>query len=702
MAELLLELFSEEIPAGAQTKAVEDFKRIFAAKFEAAGVAYSKLECYCTPRRIAIVAEGLPLAQEASSEELKGPRTDAPAQAMEGFLKKTGLSLDQLEKRETPKGDFYFAVIKKEGRAISAFLVETIEDVISNYTWPKSMKWGNYNIRWIRPLHSIICLFDGEILPISFGHITSGNTTRGHRFLGNEEFEVSNFADYEAKLRKNYVILNQAERQKKIHDDAKKLAESVSSTIISDENLLVETANLVEWPVALIGRIEEKFMSVPPEVLIVTMRSHQRYFSLHNKQGGLAHYFITVSNNIAADGGIQIINGNERVLRARLEDAKFFWDQDRRHSLEDRVPGLEKVIFHAKLGTVLDKVRRITELAQVISVWVPMANLVLVERAAKLCKADLATGMVGELPELQGLMGGYYALQSKEDEEVAQAIKEHYSPVGASDSVPTAPLSVAVAIADKIDTLVGLFAIDEKPTGSRDPYALRRAALGVIRIILESSLRIPLKLLIEKAVSKYPAAVFKASDSDKKAEKAHEKQDRIVAELVAFFADRLRVLLKEQDIRHDIIEAVFNDGSEDDLTRLVNRAKAIASFIKTDDGSNLLAAYKRATNIVQIEEKKDAVVYRGNPSESLLQEDAEKAIYKLFSGLKPVVSKGLENEEFESVMQELAKLRRPVDAFFEGVKVNNDDAALRKNRLLLLAQFRELLNEVANFSKIEG
>lgn len=702
MAELLLELFSEEIPAGAQAKAVEDFERLFAAKFSAAGVSYSNIHCFSTPRRIAILVKDLPKSQNASSEELKGPRTDAPEQAIEGFLKKTGLSLEQLEKRQTPKGDFYFAVLRKEGRAISEFLVEAIQDVINNYTWPKSMKWGRYNIRWIRPLHSIICLFDGEVLPVSFGHIQAGNTTYGHRFMSDGKFTVENFIDYEKKLRENCVILRQDERKKIIHDDAVRLAESVNSTLNRDDSLLAEIANLVEWPVALIGRIEEKFMSVPPEVLIVTMRSHQRYFSLNNKQGGLAHYFITVSNIVTEDAGVQIINGNQRVLRARLEDAKFFWDQDRRHSLESRVPGLEKVIFHARLGTVADKVARITELASVISVWVPMANLVLVERAAKLCKADLATGMVGELPELQGLMGSYYALQSKEEEEVALAIKEHYSPVGSSDSVPTAPLSVAVSIADKVDTLVGLFAVDEKPTGSRDPFALRRAALGVIRIILENNLRIPLNILIEKAVSKYPAVVFKAGIADKNPERPHEKQERIVAELVTFFADRLRVLLKEQDIRHDIIEAVFNDGSEDDFTRLVARAKAISSFLKTDDGSNLHAAYKRAMNIVQIEEKKDGVVYRGNPNESLLVEESEKNIFKLFEELRPVVLEGLKDEQFELVMQELAKLREPVDKFFDNVKVNTEDAGLRKNRLLLMAGFRGLLNDVANFSKIEG
>ncbi len=687
MAELLLELFSEEIPSGAQTRAIEDFKKIFSAKFAAAGIAYKNIECYTTPRRVTIVADGLPLAQESSVEERRGPRVDAPPQAIEGFLKSTGLKLEQLEKRTTEKGDFYFAIIKQEGRAVSEFLVETIQDVISNYTWPKSMKWGSSNIRWIRPLHSIICLFEGSILPVSFGHINASDKTRGHRFLGNEEFTVANFADYEAKLRKHYVILNQEERQRIIKKEADRLAAEVSAHVKPDDGLLVETANLVEWPVPLLGRIEERFMAVPPEVLILTMRSHQRYFSLLTSEKILAPYFITVSNIISNDGGVQIMNGNGRVLRARLEDAKFFWDQDRKNSLESRVDGLKKVIFHARLGTVAQKVERIVELAGEISTWVPGADKKLAQRAAKLCKADLATGIVGELPELQGLMGSYYAVHDKEDAAVAAAIKEHYSPVGSSDSCPEAPVSISVAISDKIDTLVGLFAIGEKPTGSRDPYALRRAALGVIRIILENNLRIPLKTLLEKSVSKYQGLATPKN---------------IIAEIMEFFADRLRVLLKEQDIRHDIIEAVFNEGGEDDLTRLVNRAKALSNFLKTEDGGNLLAAYKRATNIVEIEEKKDKISYRGQPDKSMLQEEPEKIIFNLFSDLKPVISDGLKSENFEAVMQELAKLRKPVDSFFDNVKVNNEDAALRKNRLLILAQFREFLNDVANFSKIEG
>lgn len=687
MAELLLELFSEEIPAGAQTKAVEDFKRLFSAKFESAGIVFSSVECYTTPRRVAIVVDGLPLAQAASSEERRGPRVDAPTQAIDGFLKSTGLSLEQLEKRATPKGDFYFAVIKQDGRATSQFLVEAVNEIISTYTWPKSMKWGANQIRWIRPLHSIICLFNGEVLPVSFGHIIAGNKTRGHRFLSSGEFSVANFADYESKLRQNNVVLKQEERKRIIRDDIIKLAATVDSSIKQDEGLLAEVANLVEWPVALLGKIEEKFMSVPQEVLILTMRTNQKYFSLLGQNGQLAPYFITVSNIVSNDGGKQIIHGNGRVLRARLEDAKFFWEQDRKNTLESRVPALEKVVFHARLGTVADKVQRIIRLAQEIAAYVPSADAKLAARAARLCKADLATGTVGEFPELQGLMGSYYALHDKESPEVAEAIKQHYSPVGSSDSCPTAPVSAVVAIADKIDTLVGLFAIDEKPTGSRDPYALRRAALGVIRIILENNLRISLRELFGKSINSYKNNSLIIDSS-------------VLDSLIDFFVDRLRVSLKDQNIRPDIIEAVA--AGEDDLTRMVTRAKALSGFLQTEDGINLLAAYKRAINIVQIEEKKDSTSYKGLPAESLLKDEPEKEIFRLFNGLRPIVLEGLKKEQFANVMQELARLRKPVDAFFDNVKVNDDNADIRKNRLLLLAQFREFLNDVADFSKIEG
>lgn len=688
MAELLLELFSEEIPAGAQERAVEDFKRLFAEKLTSAGISYKSLECYTTPRRVCVAISELPLMQEASQEERRGPRVDAPEKAIDGFLKSTSLTIDQLEKRETPKGEFYFAVIKQEGRKTAIVLTDIINDIIKNYTWAKSMKWGSHEIRWIRPLHSIICLFDGEVLPVSLGHIKAGNKTRGHRFLGNDEFTVKDFISYEEALKAHKVILRSEERKALIEHDAEELAKQKGVKVKEDEALLAEVAGLVEWPVALMGAIEGKFMSVPQEVLILTMRSHQKYFSLLNEDGSLAPYFITISNMIASDNGEQIINGNGRVLRARLEDAKFFWDQDRKRSLESRVAGLNKVVFHAKLGTVLEKVERIEKLASIIAKFVPGAKEDLAVRAASLCKADLATGMVGELPELQGIMGGYYAAHDKENENIVHAVQEHYSPVGSSDITPKNPVSVVVAIADKLDTLLGLFAIGEKPTGSRDPYALRRATLGIIRIVLENNLRISLTQLCQHAYSLY--------------EKKLEKANNPTAELINFFADRLRVLLKDQNIRHDIIEAVFNEGSEDDLTRMVARAEALSNFLGTEDGANLLAAYKRATNIVQIEEKKDGVSYSGSPQESLLKEAPEKKIFAMFNDLSAEIISGLEKEEFESVMQKLATLRKPVDEFFDDVKVNDDDKEIRKNRLLLLSQFRNFLHNVANFSKIES
>ena len=710
MAELLLELFSEEIPAGAQIRAAEEFKNLFASKLDDNKISYDSIDCYTTPRRVCVVIAGLPVMQEATSEEKRGPRVDAPSKAIEGFLKSTGLTLDQLEKRTTPKGEFYFSVIKQEGRAVSECTGEIAEEIVNNYTWAKSMKWGAHDVRWIRPLHSIICLFDGKVLPISFGHIKSGDKTRGHRFLGADEFKVKDFVDYEKKLKKHYVVLRQQERQDIIRKDIARLADGAGAKVKPDDGLVAEVANLVEWPVALLGKIEKKFLDVPQEALILTMRSHQKYFSLLNENGEIAPYFITVSNMIASDKGAQIISGNERVLRARLEDAKFFWDQDRKRSLESRIADLDKVVFHAKLGTVRDKTERVAILAREISEWVPNANPDLAERAAKLCKADLTTEMVGELTELQGFMGSYYAAHDGEDKNIVAAIGEHYSPVGSSDSAPTNPTSVCVAIADKVDTLAGLFSIGEKPTGSRDPFALRRAALGVIRIILENDLRVSLNHLFGRAIAgcsvasaevvplaagqnnvSVSAVGFGGGDNQKTAE-----------ELTAFFADRLRVLLKDQNIRYDIIEAVFNDGADDDLTRMVARAKALVNFLKTEDGENLLAAYKRATNIVQIEEKKDKKSYSGKPDEARLVEAAEKNIYIRFSELRVDIKPLLEDEKYEAAMQKLATLREPVDAFFDGVKVNDNDPKIRKNRLLLLSQFRELLNEVANFSKLEG
>lgn len=708
MPQLLLELFSEEIPSAMQVRAASDLKVQVEARLSELGVKYTSVEAYATPRRLTLVAEGLPSKQKDSKEERRGPRTDAPEQAVKGFVKSVGLEESQLEKRQTAKGEFYFAVIEQKGRSIADVLAENLQDIICGFTWPKSMKWGNHGIRWVRPLHNILCVFDGKTLELTFGHLKANDETYGHRFMHPEAFNVVDFYDYKEKLKHASVILDMQERKQLIHADAEKQAKAYGLLVKKDEALLQEVAGLVEWPEVLIGNIEKRFMDLPPEVLITAMRSHQKYFSLHTSDGRMAPHFITVANIKTKDKGAKIIHGNERVLKARLEDAKFFWDQDRHNALESKLPDLEKIVFHAKLGTVAQKTARIEALAKLFAVWIPHANLVLVERAARLCKVDLTTEMVGEFPELQGLMGSYYALESKEDPQVADAIKEHYSPLGPGDMCPFAPLSVAVALADKIDTLVGLFAIDEKPTGSRDPYALRRAALGVIRIIVENKLRVPLRLLFEKSINRYPKSLFKAQKSEKKmivlakSEKQGNKQDQVMFDLLQFFIDRFRVLLRDKDVRYDLIEAVFDDGSEDDLNRLLVRVKALEEFLQTDDGENLCAAYKRANNIVVAEEKKDDRVYNGLPNKDLLTEPEEVELYRLFKEIKPEVSKHIKKDQFAEVMAELAKLRGPIDEFFEKVTVNSSNKAIRRNRLLLLSQFRDSLNQVANFSKIEG
>jgi glycyl-tRNA synthetase beta chain len=711
MAQLLLELFSEEIPSALQVRACRDFKDGINKSLKDASVEFDSVKTFATPRRITVVIDGIQRSQKTSIEERRGPRVGAPDKAIEGFLKSAGVDKAELEQRKTDKGEFYFAVIKKKSKSVSDSLKEVLQDFVVSYTWSKSMSWGQNKIRWIRPLHNILCLFDGDILPIEFGHLTANNYTYGHRFLSKGIIEVTDFDDYKKKLEANSVILDIEQRKDIIYKKAEKLASSVGANLKTDVKLLDEVAGLIELPVPLLGNIEAKFMSVPQEVLITAMRSHQKYFSLVDDSGKIAPYFITVSNIESSDKGQQITHGNERVLRARLEDAKFFWDTDRRNSLESRVSSLDKVVFHAKLGTVAQKVSRIVELSKLLSVWIPHANLVLVERAAKLCKADLTTEMVGEFPELQGLMGSYYAIESKEDKSVALAIKEHYKPVGPNDKCPSEPLSIAVAISDKIDTLVGLFAINEKPTGSKDPYALRRAALGIIRLIIENNLNLPLKLLIEKSISKYPKSLFKIEDKDKKRKlisvgggkkTSRFKQLKLTKELLDFFNDRLRVVLKDMKIKHDVIDAVFDDGNEDDLTRLVSKAEALQSFLDKEDGQNLLAAYKRATNIVLAEEKKDNVSYLEDPDVGLLEAKEEKAIYKIFNEIRPTIKQSLQKDDFAKVMKELAKLRKPIDEFFENVTVNCKDKETRKNRLYLLSQFREFLNKVANFSKIEG
>ncbi|MBU0724080.1 MAG: glycine--tRNA ligase subunit beta [Alphaproteobacteria bacterium] len=684
MAELLLEIFSEEIPARMQARAADDLKRLATDAMTAAGLTFDSAAAYVTPRRLALVVDGLPLTQPDVTEERRGPRVGAPEQALAGFLKANNLtSIEACEQRDTGKGVFYFLTVEKPGAATQDVLPGLLLEVIQKLPWPKSMNWGDGSFRWVRPIHSIICLFNAQELPgrLDLGggrEIVFADRTKGHRFMARGELVIDNFDDYKAKLKAAKVILDPAERRATILSQAEALAAKAGLTLKQDDGLLDEVTGLVEWPLALMGRIDDAFMDVPPEVLTTSMRAHQKYFALETADGALAPHFIVISNMQPADGGTVIVAGNERVLRARLSDAKFFWDQDRRHTLASRLPALANITFHAKLGTLEDKVSRVRKLAAHLATLIPGADTKVADRAAQLAKADLVTGMVGEFPELQGIMGRYYARHDGESEAVAQAIADHYSPQGPSDRCPTAPNSVALALADKLDTLVGFFAIDEKPTGSKDPYALRRAALGIIRLIVENGLRLPL------------AAVFA---------QAGAKPDT-VDELIAFFADRLKVAMREQGVRHDLVTAVFALGKEDDLVRLLKRVEALAGFLSSEDGANLLIAYRRAANIVAIEEKKDGRLYVGPASAGT--EPAEAELHRGLAVIEGRIAEALKTEDFAAAMGALADLRGPVDSFFDKVTVNAEDAALRENRLKLLATIRDTMNRIADFSKVEG
>ncbi|EKE78203.1 glycine--tRNA ligase subunit beta [Oceanibaculum indicum] len=689
MADLLLEIFSEEIPARMQARAAEDLKRLVCDGLTAAGLEYESAAAYVTPRRLALSVEGLPLTQPDVTEERRGPRVGSPEQALAGFLKANNLaSIDACEQRDTGKGVFYFLTVEKRGAATQDVLPELLVEAIRKLPWPKSMIWGESDFRWVRPMHSILCLFNGQALPgrLDLGggrEILFGDRTRGHRFLAPAELAADNAEDYKAKLKAARVILDPAERRAAILSQAEALASKAGLVLKPDEALLDEVTGLVEWPVALLGRIDEAFMDVPPEVLTTSMRSHQKYFAVETKSGALAPHFVVISNMEPSDGGAVIIGGNERVLRARLSDAKFFWDQDRKQSLESRLPALANITFHAKLGTLADKVRRVRALAAHLASLIPGADAKVADRAAQLAKADLVTGMVGEFPELQGIMGRYYARHDGEGEAVAEAIADHYSPLGPSDRCPTAPNSVALALADKLDTLVGFFAIDEKPTGSKDPYALRRAALGIIRLIVENGLRLSLQEVFAKAGAK----------------------PEVVAELMAFFADRLKVAMREQGVRHDLVSAVFALGNEDDLVRLLKRVDALAAFLSSEDGANLLIAYRRAANIVAIEEKKDSRTYEGRADLKLIKargEVAEAELHGTLGVIEVKIADALKAEDFAAAMASLASLRAPVDRFFESVTVNAEDAELRENRLKLLAKIRDTMNQLADFSKVEG
>ncbi len=687
MAQFLLELFSEEIPARMQGGAARDLERMAAERLKAAGLTYDALTTYAGPRRLTLVVEGLPAATPDREEEVKGPRANAPDQALEGFLRKTGLTKDQLVERD----GVFFAVIRSQGQPTAELVPDMVDQIVRGFPWPKSMRWGSGTLRWVRPLKRIVALFDGHVVPFEIDGIASGELTEGHRFLGcGRAFAVKDFADYRAKLESDFVMLDAVDRRLKILEAAQKVCADRGLALVDDDGLLDEVAGLAEWPTPILGDMDPAFLSLPPEVVRLSMKVHQKYFAVRDPAThGLAPHFVVVANVEATDGGKALAAGNSRVLSARLDDARFFWDEDLKTGFEVWAKKLEGVTFHAKLGTLAERVERIAALAREIAPLVG-ADPDQAEAAAKLAKADLSAAMVGEFPELQGVMGGYYARAAGHPDAVADAVRDHYKPQGPADSVPTAPLTVAVALADKLDTLVGFFAIDEKPTGSKDPFALRRAALGVIRLVLDNQARIGLS---NQAVAPALAGLSGVA-------RAVDKLS-IETEVVAFFADRLKVLLRDQGKRHDLVDAVFALG-DDDLVRIVRRVEALDGFLATDDGTNLLAGYKRASNILKAEEKKGAVptgmVRTGLPG----QPEQETALAFAAAAAATAVDAALETEDFAAAMTALARLRAPVDAFFDKVMVNSDVAEERDNRLKLLGQVRAVMGRVADFGMVGG
>ena len=688
MPELLLELYSEEIPAGMQARAAATLARLVGEGLADAGLDFDKTAAHATPRRLCLAVEGLPARQPDTREERRGPRIDAPERAIAGFLRSVGLTRDQVVAREGPKGTFLHAVIERQGSETRAVLPDVLVTAICALPWQKSMRWAGNRFRWVRPLHHILALFDGQVLngalPLGAGNMPFTNITCGHRFLAAAAIPVSGFADYRDKLRAAHVILDREERKAIIVAASRALAAREDLVLRDDPALLDEVCGLVEWPVALMGSIDAVFMTVPPEVLVAAMRMHQKYFALETVDGDLAPRFVTISN-MAADGARDrtIIAGNEKVLRARLSDARFFWDQDRRHSLASRVAALAAVTFYDKLGTLEDKARRMERLAGDLAAFVPGCDAGHARRAARLAKADLTTGMVGEFPSLQGIMGHHYASQDGEAAAVCRAIAEHYTPQGPSDSCPTAPASVAVALADKLDTLTGFFAIGERPTGSRDPFALRRAALGIIRLVLVNNLRLPLRRAIAMAHAGYEG--LGAPEG-----------------LLDFFADRLKVHLREQGVRHDLIAAVFARGDEDDVKRLMARVAALADFLASEDGNNLLVAHRRAANIVRIESGKDGESYGGRPDATRFEAMEEAALHDALAAVAAPLPERIAAEDFTGAMRVLAQLRAPIDSYFDHVTVNVEEPALRQNRLEILASIVATMDQVADFSQVEG
>jgi glycyl-tRNA synthetase beta chain len=727
MPDFLLELFSEEIPARMQARAAEDLRKLVTEALVGAGLLYEGAKAFVTPRRLALTVKGVPVRQPDVKEEKKGPRVGAPEGAIQGFLRAAGLkAIGEAKVVADKKGDFYLAVIEKPGRPAIEVIAEIVPEVVKTFPWPKSMRWGEQSAQpgslgWVRPLHSIVATFgpeteEPEIVAFAVDGIKAGDETCGHRFMAPQPFKVRRFEDYAAKLEKAKVVLDPERRKEIILADAKNLAFAQGYELLEDGGLLAEVAGLVEWPVVLMGSFEEAFLAMPPEIVRATIRNNQKCFVLRDpRTSQLVGKFILVANIEAEDGGTAIIAGNERVIRARLADAKFFYDTDLETRLEGRLPKFEHIVFHEKLGSQAERIARIEALAGHIAEIID-ADIAKTERAARLCKADLLTEVVGEFPELQGLMGKYYAQAQSEDEAVAHAIEDHYKPQGPGDLVPADPVSVAVALADKIDTLVGFWVIDEKPTGSKDPYALRRAALGVIQLILENGLRIHLVPLFDRHAVNVDATAQRSAERHGRTQPGtHLRATAAVVvswagmqirkesvELLSFFADRLKVQLREQGARHDLVDAVFALEGQDDLVSIVHRVEALGRFLDTEDGKNLLAGYKRATNIIRIEEKRDKREYVGRSDHSIFRQDEERALASAIDVAKAEASAAVAREDFEAAMGAMAKLRPYVDAFFDKVTVNVEDKQLRENRLNLLNEIRAATRTVADFSRIEG
>ena len=677
MSDLLIELFSEEIPARMQVKAAADLQRLVTDGLVEAGLTYASAGAFSTPRRLASSVEGLTSESPNTREERKGPKVGAPDKAVEGFCRGAGVTIDQLEKRDTGKGEVYFAVIEKTGRPAIEIIAEVLEATIRNFPWPKSMRWGSGALKWVRPLHSIVCILSDEagaqVVPMSVDGIETGDTTRGHRFMAPDAFSVTSFEDYEAKLKRSKVILRADERADMIWSEASNQAFAAGLELVEDKGLLAEVAGLVEWPVVLMGTIADDFLTLPPEVLTASMREHQKFFSVRDKSGQVVR-FVTVANRETADQGATILAGNQKVLFARLSDAKFFWENDLRIAKtggQEWLDALANVTFHNKLGTVAELVDRMAKLSTEIAPWVG-ADATQAEAAARFAKADLSSEMVYEFPDLQGLMGRYYAKEAGLSDPVANAAQDHYSPLGPSDDVPNAPVSIAVALAEKIDKLTGFWAIDEKPTGSKDPFALRRAALGVIRLVLENKLTLKLGALIDDV------------------------------DLLSFFHDRLKVFLKDEGISHQVIDASLAMPGNDDLLLLVNRAKALAEFLKTDDGENLIQGFKRANNILSQAEEKDGVEYSYGADLKFAETDEEKALFAALDAADAKIAPAMEADDFATAMSAMADLRTPIDAFFDAVQINAESQVLRRNRLNLLHRIRTICLSVADLRKIEG